>query len=232
MERLQVEKLRLQNEKELKCTEIMINAKKSNQQNDRQRATHKATVKLPKLELMKFDGNFLKWQEFWDSFYSAINGNPSLEDIDKLNYLRAKLRGEAKDVISGLEVTSASYTIAIDLLKERYSNKQLMIDAHYSKLRNIPIAFTYYENLRSTFDQIEHHIRSVEALEQNVENEFMVSLIRSKLPRTILAKLEECKNSNNIWTVANLRRKLKKYLLTHELPDRLTKLNGSKSDFS
>ena len=28
-----------------------------------------------------------------------------LEDIDKLNYLRAQLHGEAKDVIGGLEVT-------------------------------------------------------------------------------------------------------------------------------
>ena len=91
-------------------------------------------------------------------FDTAVNRIPSLEDIDKLNYLRAQLRGEAKDVISGLEVTRASYTIALDLLKERYSNKQLMIDAHYSKLRNIPIASTYYEKLRSTFDQIECHI--------------------------------------------------------------------------
>ena len=64
VERLQVEKLRLQNEKELKCTEIEISAKESNQQNSGQRVTHKATVKLPKLELMKFDGNILKWQEF------------------------------------------------------------------------------------------------------------------------------------------------------------------------
>ena len=31
MKRLQVEKLRLQNEKELKCTEVEINAKGSNQ---------------------------------------------------------------------------------------------------------------------------------------------------------------------------------------------------------
>ena len=73
-----------------------------------------------------------------------------------------------------------------------------MIDAHYSKLRNIPIASTYYEKLRSTSDQIERHIRSLEALGQSVENEFMVSLIRSKLPRTILAKLEGYKNSSNI----------------------------------
>ena len=59
----------------------------------------------------------------------------------------------------------------------------------------------------------------------------MVSLLRSKLPRTILAKLEEYKNLNDIWTVANLRKEMKKYLSTQELGDRLTKLNGSKSDF-
>ena len=61
-------------------------------------------------------------------------------------------------------------------------------------------------------------------------NEFMVSLIRSKLPRTILAKLEEYKNLNDIWTVANLRKELKKYLINQKLGDRLTKLNRSKND--
>ena len=73
-----------------------------------------------------------------------------------------------------------------------------MIDAHYSKLQDIPTAFTYYERLRSTFDQTEQHIRSLEALGQTVENEVMVSLIKSKLTRTILPKLEEYKNSNDI----------------------------------
>ena len=68
MERLQVEKFRLQNEKKLKCAEIEINAKESSQQNRGQRATNKAIMKLPKLELMKFHVNLLKCQEFWDSF--------------------------------------------------------------------------------------------------------------------------------------------------------------------
>ena len=78
-----------------------------------------------------------------------------------------------------------------------------MIDAHYSKVRNIPIASTYYEKLRSTFDQIERHIRSLEALWQNVENECMVSLLRSKLPRTILAKLEDIKTRTTfgLWQI-------------------------------
>ena len=105
MERLQVEKLRLQNEKKLKCAEIEINAKESSQQNSGQHATNKAIIKLPKLELTEFHGNLLKCQEFWDSFDITVNRKPSLEDIDKLNYLRAQLHGEAKDVIGGLEVT-------------------------------------------------------------------------------------------------------------------------------
>ena len=132
----------------------------------------------------------------------TVNRNSSLEDIDKLNYLRAQLRGKVKDVIAGLEVTSTSYTVAVDLLRERYSKKQLMIDAHYSRLRDIPIGSTYYEKLRSTFDQIERHIRSLEALGQNVENEFMVSLIRSKLPRTILNwKNIKTQTSSGLWQI-------------------------------
>ena len=77
-----------------------------------------------------------------------------------------------------------------------------MIDAHYSRLRDIPIASPYYEKLRSTFDQIERHIRSLEALGQNVENEFMVSLIRSKLPRTILNwKNIKTQMSSGLWQI-------------------------------
>ena len=130
IEKLQIEKMKLQNEKELKSTEIEVRTKENTQRADSQRPTNIATVKLPKLMLAKFDGNLLHWQEFWDSFETTIHNNTSLQDVDKLNYLRAQLRSEAKDVIAGLEITNASYAVAVDLLKERYNNKQLMIDAH------------------------------------------------------------------------------------------------------
>ena len=47
---------------------------------------HTPTIKLPKLELQKFDGNILKWQEFWDSFEASIHRNPNLQPVDKFNY--------------------------------------------------------------------------------------------------------------------------------------------------
>lgn len=51
-------------------------------------APKEATVKLPKLNVPSFDGNILKWQEFWDSFHSAIHDNRTLANIDKFNYLK------------------------------------------------------------------------------------------------------------------------------------------------
>ena len=99
-----------------------------------------------------------------------------------------------------------------------------MINAHYSQLRDLPTTSTYYEKLRSTYDQIEPHLRSLQALGQDIENNFMVSLIQSKLPRTILAKLEEYKNTDAPWTVASLRKELKKYIPAQEVGDRLVNL--------
>ena len=55
------------------------------------------TIKLPKLELPKFNGDVLKWRRVWDSFEA------NLQPVDKFNYLKAKL-----EVISGLELTNSN----------------------------------------------------------------------------------------------------------------------------
>ena len=44
-------------------------------------------MKLPKLNMRKFDGNLTKWSTFWDSFASSVHKNPSHSSIDKFNYL-------------------------------------------------------------------------------------------------------------------------------------------------
>ena len=53
--------------------------------------TAKVRAKLPKLEVCKFGGNISEWQEFWDSFGSAIDRNETLAEIDKFSYLRGLL---------------------------------------------------------------------------------------------------------------------------------------------
>ena len=60
----------------------------------------KLQVKLPKFNLKPFSGRVHEWQEFWDSFNSAIHQNESLANVEKLNYLRGYLEDKARSVIA------------------------------------------------------------------------------------------------------------------------------------
>ena len=51
-------------------------------------------MKLPKLALPSFDGNYTRWLTFWDSYESAVHKNPELSDIDKFTYLKSLLQPE------------------------------------------------------------------------------------------------------------------------------------------
>ena len=70
-------------------------------------------AKLPKLEVKKFNGKLCEWQEFWDSFESAIHMNDGLSNVDKFSYLRSLLLGSAKSAIGGFALTSANYELRV-----------------------------------------------------------------------------------------------------------------------
>ena len=44
------------------------------QQKDKEKQ-QEFTLKLPKLDMLAFSGDKLKWNEFWDSFESAVHKN-------------------------------------------------------------------------------------------------------------------------------------------------------------
>lgn len=48
-------------------------------------ATTACRVKLPKLELHKFDGKSISWQEFWEQFEQVIQTNDQLMTLDKFD---------------------------------------------------------------------------------------------------------------------------------------------------
>ncbi|XP_029837013.2 uncharacterized protein LOC115320916 [Ixodes scapularis] len=57
--------------------------------------------KLPKLELLKFNGQPQQWQPFWEQFEQVIHGNPELSSAEKFHYLRSALSGESAAAIAG-----------------------------------------------------------------------------------------------------------------------------------
>lgn len=69
-------------------------------------------VRLPKLNLPTFSGKYDEWLPFFDSFTSVIHSNASLSRVQKFQYLKASLTGDASNVITSLETSDANYEVA------------------------------------------------------------------------------------------------------------------------
>ncbi|XP_045541554.1 uncharacterized protein LOC123723057 [Papilio machaon] len=156
------------------------------------------TVKLPTIKLPTFDGNYLKWLEFRDTFDSLINSNDSIPTINKFHYLRSALEGSATVVIKSIEFTTANYKVAWDLLCERYNNKNILINNHLKALYHIePITRESFKALRYLIDQVSKNLRALGTLGLPTEqwDVLVVFMMSSKLDVTTNRKWEEHKNS-------------------------------------
>ena len=62
-------------------------------------------IRLPKINLPKFNGDVTRFMSFWQSFNCAIHSNDSLSAVNKMNYLVNLLEGPAHSTVTGLELT-------------------------------------------------------------------------------------------------------------------------------
>jgi hypothetical protein len=107
-------------------------------------------------------------------------------------------------------------TVAIKLhYITKYENAQEVIDLHYYRMINI-------QSLRCFVDQIGKHLRSLEALRQDVNQDLFIAMIRAKLPENMLSHLEMSNGSKKEWTLATLRDKLNNYFVVCERTEKKT----------
>ena len=62
-------------------------------------------VKLSKLELKSFSGNYEEWQSFWDNFESVVNRNTEISRIQEFPYLKSCAAGAAESATTGLSLS-------------------------------------------------------------------------------------------------------------------------------
>jgi len=182
-------------------------------------------VKLPKLDIISFNGDKMKWNEFWDSFESAVHNNKKLSNVEKFNYLKSKLQGDAKYSVAGLNLSNENYDVAVKTLKERFGNVQDVIDMHYNQMINLRPPINKTMSLRIFLDKLIKHLRSLEVFKQDTKQNVFVSMVRLKLPEDILLQLEIQKGSHESWTIGNLCEKLKEYVIAREKSEKKERLH-------
>ena len=130
-----------------------------------------------------------RWLSFWNSFESAIHNNPALSSVDKFNYLNSLLESTAAEAIAGLALTAANYEEAVDTLKRRFGNKQLIVSKHMDALLNLPTVHSHHDlrGFRHLIDLIEMNVRGLKALGVTAESYggLLTSIMMNKLPAEI-----------------------------------------------
>ena len=162
--------------------------------------------RLPKLNLPYFSGDPLMWQTFWDSFNAAVHSNANLTGVQKFNYLRAQLQGDAARVVIGFPLTDVNYEQSVTLLRERFGQPYKLINAHMQALLNLANVNNTLSSLQSLYDTIEGHVRGLTSLGKHPESygTMLTPVILSKLPKEIRKNI--AREHNNVeWTLDDLR---------------------------
>lgn len=177
------------------------------------------SIKLPKLSVNKFYGDSSQWLEFFSQFENAIDKNENLSKVDKLIYLKNFLGGSAAKTISGLSLKDDNYQAALDLLKNRFGQTNLLINTHLGSLLNIQSVKNSNDifGLRKLLDSAETEIRNLESL--GIDPKTYANLLTPILLKTIPHELTlefSRKNTGENWDLEALLNFLREEISARE----------------
>lgn len=163
-------------------------------------ASHKQNnnVRLPKIDLPHFDGNYKSWLEYRDTFTSLIHENGSIDEINKFHYLRASLKGSAALIIKSLDFSANNYKEAWKLLFDRFNNKRLLVNNHVQALFNAEsIRKESSQALRHLIDITNKNLRALATLDQPTDHwdTLIIYMVSSKLDSVTNREWEEHRNN-------------------------------------
>lgn len=154
----------------------------------------KVQVKLPKIDLLTFDGSVLGWQPHYQLIKVSVVDNSALAEVQKLEYLMRSLKGPAAEAVKGFAVVQESYQPVSEALKERFGHPRLILNAHIRSLIHLlHLNSDDALSMRKFYDQVVGHVRSVsmgEKFNSEALASVLVPLIVDKLPKRVVERWE------------------------------------------
>lgn len=172
----------------LPTTPITIGSEDGNVMNNR---TSRGP-KLPEASLPKFDGKYEEWLGFKDAFLTLIGDRRDISNVEKLQYLKSSLSGDAARKINIFTITADNYTRAWDLLERSYQTKKRIIARHLSLLIGLPMQEKQTAaGLTRLADETQQHVLSLKSLNVDVGEPIIVQLLVEKLDKITQQKWDE-----------------------------------------
>lgn len=150
-------------------------------------------IRLEKIHLPKFSGEFNKWIGFRDMFEAMVNGQENFTTAAKYTRLMKALEGDAAQVVAGFLPTDDNYESAWATLKKRYDNDRLIVSSHLNVFLGMDtLQKESSSGLRRMVDVTNETMRSLGAMKRPVDHwdDVMVHILVSKLPRATIITWE------------------------------------------
>ena len=129
------------------------------------------------------------------------------------------LHDSGKLTISGLSLSWENYKEAIDLLKQRYGNTQVLINAFVKVFFQLPAVqnSSNVQCLRFFYDQVEASVRNLKTLgvEINTYGSLLIPLWTEKLPDDLRLRIAR-KLDNDVWELSEILNLVKNELEAKE----------------
>lgn len=141
-------------------------------------------VKLPRINIPTFSGNYSEWTPFFDAFTSLVDSNITMSDVNKMHYLRNSLSGSAFRVISRMAVSDANYKIAKHMLKQRFDNKRAIVNSCIDSFIHQPkMNHAKPNEIRSLIDTTKEAITSISTMNIAIDewDAIIVFIMQSKM---------------------------------------------------
>jgi hypothetical protein len=150
-----------------------------------------AHVPTPNIVLPRFDGDILKWKEFWAMFCATIHNRSDFSEVVKFTYLLPLLEGSARDAIEGIPVDNEHYAEAVAILKQQFDHgDNRVISKLLGELHRLPQCGGQLRDKRKTFHACERIFRLLKLAGDDIDSSRSLSfLLLSKFPHDMVRDL-------------------------------------------
>ena len=173
-------------------------------------------VKLPKLQITKFQGTHLDWTRFWNQFEMEIDKS-TLAPVSKFSHLKEYLQPKVRLLIDGLPFTAEGYNRAKSILKARYGKPSEVANAHIESIMTLPsITSSNTRKIHDFYEKLITNINALDTMGKLKDINGNVRLILDKLSgiRADLVRLDD--NWQN-WTFPEFVEALRKWTERHPI---------------
>lgn len=174
---------------------------------------HSKDVRLPPLQIVKFDGQESNWLEFRDMFEAMVHNKSDVDEAVKLARLREVVDSTKVTQVAG--VYTGGYEEVWKEIKERYERPKRLVQAHTNILLSLeddPVESGAV--IRRVIDHFRKFVRSMAVLKLPADkwDAILFPLIFKKMPREAVAHYNrKCSDDDAIPEVKKILREMEQY---------------------